>query len=81
VALTGAVSLLCVVFWVVFCGGFESAAEAEKRRHIFVPDCLGRGWCWMMMESGDVIYVCNCGEFETRRMVGCVSRWIDRQVK
>jgi hypothetical protein len=23
------------------------------------------------------IYVCHCGEFETRRKVGCVSRWID----
>jgi hypothetical protein len=43
VALTGAVSLFGVVFWVVFCGGLESAAEAEKRRHIFVPDCLGCG--------------------------------------
>jgi hypothetical protein len=43
VALTGAVSLFGVVFWAVLCGGFESAAEAEKRRHIFVPDGLGRG--------------------------------------
>jgi hypothetical protein len=25
-----------------------------------------------------VIYMCHCGEFETRREVGCVSRWIDR---
>ena len=41
VALTGAVSLFGVVFCAVFWGGFESAAEAEKRRHIFVPDGLG----------------------------------------
>ena len=29
------------------------------------------------MESGDVVYVSHCGEFETWRKVGCVSRWID----